>query len=237
MLYSYKSPRERVVVPACCSQARMSMLRFVGRGFSRAESSPPLQGFQPLKLLFVAGMLLLCSVVAWAQSPSYKGVGRAPTEDEIRALDVAVGPSGKELPPGSGTAKDGEDIFANKCALCHGVEGEGSSLAPRLVGGKETLKSPQPVLTVGSYWPFATTIFDYVRKTMPRGQEGSLSANELYALTALLLFKNGIIKDTDVMDAKSLPKVQMPNRNGFIPQQLDEIHNIKKRGCRLGHCP
>jgi cytochrome c len=237
MRYSCSSPKQRAIVSACGPQARMNMLRFVGHGFSRADTVPPIQGFQLRKFVFVAGMLLLSSALAWAQSSTYKGVGRAPTEDEVRALDVAVGPSGKELPPGSGTAKDGEDIFANKCALCHGVDGEGSSLAPRLVGGQETLKSPKPVLTIGSYWPFATTIFDYVRKTMPRGQEGSLSANELYALSAFLLFKNGIIKDTDVMDAKTLPKVQMPNRNGFVPQQLDEIHNIKKRGCRLGHCP
>jgi hypothetical protein len=90
---------------------------------------------------------------------------------------------------------------------------------------------------VGSYWPFATTIFDYVRKAMPRGQEGSLTPDDIYAVTAFVLYKNDIVKESDVIDAKTLPKVQMPNRDGFIPPQLADIHDIKKRGCRLGHCP
>lgn len=181
--------------------------------------------------------VLMAGTAAWAQTPDYKNVGRAANADEIRAWDTAVGPAGKELPPGSGTAKDGAEIFANKCAVCHGPAGEGSLMAPRLVGGKGTLTSSQPVLTIGSYWAFATTIFDFVNKAMPRGQEGSLKPNEVYALTAYLLYKNDIVKETDVMDAKSLPAVKMPNRDGFIPPQLEEIHDIKKRGCRLGHCP
>jgi len=180
---------------------------------------------------------LMAGNAAWAQAPNYKNVGRAPTPDEIRAWDTAVGPAGRELPPGSGTAKDGAEIFANKCVVCHGPEGEGSQMAPRLVGGKGTLTTPQPVLTVGSYWAFATTIFDFIYKAMPRGQEGSLKPDQAYALTAFLLYKNDIIKETDMIDAKTLPAIKMPNRDGFIPPQLDEIHDIKKRGCRLGHCP
>ena len=187
--------------------------------------------------LLAALAVLAAPAAAWAQAPNYKGVGRAPTQDEIRAWDDAIGPAGKELPPGTGNAKDGAEIFANKCSQCHGPDGEGSPMGPRLVGGKGTLKSAQPVLTVGSYWPFATTIYDYIRKAMPRGQEGSLKSDELYSLTAFLLFKNDIVKETDVIDGKTLPKVQMPNRNGFIPQQLEDIHDIKKRGCRRGHCP
>ena len=181
--------------------------------------------------------LLTAGAAAWAQAPNYKNVGRAPTPDEIRAWDTAVGPAGKELPTGSGMAKEGAEIFADKCAVCHGPEGEGSQMAPRLVGGKGTLTTPQPVLTVGSYWAFATTVFDFINKAMPRGQEGSLKPNEVYALTAFLLYENEIIKETDTIDAKTLPTVKMPNRDGFIPPQLDEIHDIKKRGCRLGHCP
>ena len=107
----------------------------------------------------------------------------------------------------------------------------------RLVGGQGTLKSPQAVLTIGSYWAFATTVWDYINRAMPKQQGGSLSANEVYALTAFLLFRNDIIKENDVMDAKSLPKVQMPNRYGFIPPRLEDIPDIQKRGCRLGHCP
>ena len=187
--------------------------------------------------LFVLFAALTAAAGAWAQAPNYKNVGRAPTPDEIQAWDRAVGPAGKELPAGSGTAKEGAEIFADKCAVCHGPAGEGSQMAPRLVGGKGTLKTPQPVLTVGSYWAFATTIFDFINKAMPRGQEGSLKPDQVYALTAFLLYKNEIIKETDIIDAKTLPAIQMPNRDGFIPPQLADIHDIKKRGCRLGHCP
>lgn len=148
-----------------------------------------------------------------------------------------MGPAGKELPPGSGTAKDGAEIFANKCAVCHGPAGEGSQMAPRLVGGKGTLTTPQPVLTVGSYWAFATTIFDFIYKVMPRGQEGSLKPDQAYALSAFLLYENDIIKEPDTIDAKTLQAIKMPTRDGFIPPQLEEIHHIKKRGCRLGHGP
>ena len=186
-------------------------------------------------LVFLAA--LTAGTVARAQAPNYKNVGRAPTPDEIRAWDTAVGPAGKELPPGSGTAKEGAEIFAEKCVVCHGPAGEGSQMAPRLVGGKGTLTTPQPVLTVGSYWAFATTIFDFVYKAMPRGQEGSLKPGQAYALTAFLLYRNDIIKETDTIDAKTLPAIKMPNRDGFIPPQLEDIHDIKKRGCRLGHCP
>src|ERR1700732_350172 len=170
--------------------------------------------------LLVSLVALAAGAAAWAQAPNYKNVGRAATPDEIQAWDTAVGPAGKELPPGSGTAKDGAEIFANKCAVCHGPAGEGSQMAPRLVGGKGTLKSPQPVLTVGSYWAFATTIFDFINKAMPRGQEGSLKPNEAYALTAFLLYENEIINETDTIDAKTLPTVKMPNRARFIPPPL-----------------
>ncbi len=187
--------------------------------------------------LFVFLAALTAGTAACAQAPNYKNVGRAPTPDEIRAWDTAVGPAGKELPSGSGTAKEGAEIFAEKCVVCHGPAAEGSQMAPRLVGGKGTLTTPQPVLTVGSYWAFATTIFDFIYKAMPRGQEGSLKPDQAYALTAFLLYKNDIIKETDTIDAKTLPAIKMPNRDGFIPPQLDEIHDIKKRGCRLGHCP
>lgn len=182
-------------------------------------------------------VLLAASVAAWAQAPDYKNIGRAPTPQEVQAWDDAIGVSGKELPPGAGTAKEGGELFAAKCAACHGAELQGSALAPRLVGGQGTLTTPKPVLTVGSYWPFATTVFDYVRRAMPRNDEGSLSPDQVYAVTAFVLYKNGVIKETDVVDAKTLPKIVMPNRNGFVPPDLKDIHDPKKRGCRLGHCP
>lgn len=152
-------------------------------------------------------------------------------------MDIAIGTDGKELPPGSGNAKTGARIFAEKCAACHGENLEGSAQAPALIGGAGTLTSMHPKLTTGSYWPFATTIFDYIRRAMPRYQEGSLKNDEVYSLTAFILFRDEIIKEDDVMDAKALPKIKMPNRDGFIPQNLDDIHDWKKRGCKLGHCP
>src|ERR1019366_9257440 len=117
--------------------------------------------------------------------------------------DTAVGLEGKELPPGSGTAKQGAPIYAQKCAGCHGANGERRTVTAVLVGGQGTLKDPSPVKSIGSYYPFATPIWDYINRAMPNNSEGSLSAEEVYALTAFLLYKNGIIKEDEVMDAKT----------------------------------
>jgi cytochrome c len=188
-----------------------------------------------LRLLSSAAILAACGV-ALGQTAALKNLGRAPTEEEIRAWDIAISTDGKELPPGRGMAKDGAPIYADKCARCHGATGQEGQLGPRLVGGKGTLDTLQPVMTVGSYWPFATTVWDYIHRAMPRMKEGSLSADEVYSLTAFLLYKNGIIEKNDVMDAKSLPKIQMPNRNGFVTPRLEDIGDVRKRDCVLGHC-
>jgi mono/diheme cytochrome c family protein len=161
-------------------------------------------------------MVLWACSAAMAQSPTYK-VGRTPTEAELREWDQVVGSDGKELPPGSGTAKEGAKIYAGKCAVCHGKNGEGVPPFKALVGGTGTLDTPTPKITVGSYTPFATTIWDFVNRAMPRYAERTLSPDEVYALTAFILYKNDIIKETDVLDKKSLMEVQMPNRNGFYP--------------------
>jgi mono/diheme cytochrome c family protein len=190
--------------------------------------------------LFVPAMLLAAASVAVAQTPSYSNVGRTPTKEEIQAWDISIGPDGKGLPPGSGTAKEGAPIFASKCAVCHGPAAEGGAIGTRLAGDKaltETLTTLKPVRTVGSYWPFATTIWDYIHRAMPRNQAGTLNPNQIYALTAFILYKSNIIQESDVMDAKTLPKVQMPNRNGFIPQRFEDIPDERKRGCRQGVCP
>jgi S-disulfanyl-L-cysteine oxidoreductase SoxD len=174
---------------------------------------------------------------AFAQTANYAGVGHTPSKDEIQAWNDSIGPEGKELPPGSGTAKQGQEIFANKCAACHGPGGEGSQLGPRLVGGRGALNTPTPSRTLANYWPFATTIWDYINRAMPPKQQGSLGASDVYALTAFILYRNEIISEGQVIDAKSLPKVKMPNRDGFIPERLEDIHNLKARGCDAGHCP
>ncbi len=174
---------------------------------------------------------------AFAQAPKYENVGRAPSKEEIQAWNDSIGPQGKELPPGSGTAKQGEQIFAAKCAACHGPAGEGSQLAPRLIGGRGPLNTPAPSRALANYWPFATTIWDYINRAMPPKQEGSLSASDVYALTAFILYRNEIIPETQVIDAASLPKVKMPNRDDFLPHELKDIHDLRARGCSAGHCP
>ena len=129
-------------------------------------------------------------------------------------MDVSIGPDGAGLPPGSGTPKQGAEVYATKCVACHGAEGA-NGINDRLVGGQGTLTSATPVKTIGSYWPYATTVFDYVRRAMPYPAPHSLSDAEAYAVTAYLLHLNGIIGADDLMDATSLPKVKMPNRGGF----------------------
>ena len=162
----------------------------------------------PRSLLAV---LLLVAFGAPAAAQELFGVGRTATPEEIHEADTTVGPEGKELPPGSGSAIEGAAVFATRgCARCHGpnlVEGPG----PKLVGEDLTGVSYYPV----SYWPYAPLIFDYVRRAMPYDRAGTLSDEEVYALTALLLFRNGIIAEEDVMDATSLPQVVMPNRDRY----------------------
>ncbi len=153
------------------------------------------------------------------------GVGRAATADEVKAADIGVLIDGTNLPAGKGTAVEGKEVFAKRCAKCHGAKGEGGDEAP-LVGGKGSLTSVKPLKTIGSYWPYATTLFDYINRAMPFNQPGILTPDQVYAVSAFLLNQNGVIQENDVMDAKSLPKVKMPNRDGFIK---DSRPDVKKR--------
>ncbi len=176
------------------------------------------------------------SLPSFAQTPTYQ-LGRPPTPEEVRAWDISIGPAGTELPAGSGTAKLGAPIYARKCAVCHGATGrEVMPAGPRvpLVGGEGTHATPNPVRSVGSYWAFATTIWDVINRAMPVGNQGTLTPEEVYALSALVLYWNGIIEETDVIDATTLPKIEMPNRNGFIPPKLEDINRLR---CRIGTCP
>ena len=148
-------------------------------------------------------------------APKGPGLGKPATPAEVQAADISIGPDGAGLPPGSGTPAQGEAIFNAKCLACHGPQGAGS-VNDRLVGGQGTLTSSAPLKTIGSYWPYATTVFDYVRRAMPYPEPHSLTDPEAYALTAYLLSLNGIIAKDAVMDAKTLPRVEMPNRGNFI---------------------
>jgi cytochrome c len=167
--------------------------------------------------------LFLAAATLLAQSPKY-GVGRAPTPEELRAWNISVAPDGKGLPEGRGTALQARDIYANHCVKCHGEKGQGKEDALPLAGGIGTLKSPKPLKTVGSYWPYATTIFDYISRAMPFDHPGTLTHDQVYALTAYVLYLNGLVRDIDIIDARSLPKIQMPNRNGFVPDPRPDVH-------------
>lgn len=142
-------------------------------------------------------------------------LGQEVKPEEIAAWDITIPPDGTGLPSGSGTAAEGEAVYNAKCAACHGVQGIKGPADP-LVGGIGTLASKKPVKTVGSYWPYATTLFDYIRRAMPYSAPESLSSDEVYALSAYLLFLNGIIDPEMQIDAKTLPQVKMPNRDGFV---------------------
>jgi S-disulfanyl-L-cysteine oxidoreductase SoxD len=149
-------------------------------------------------------------------APSPSGLGRAPTANETKAWDISIGPDGAELPPGSGNATQGALVFTQRgCSDCHGPTAkEGPALV--LVGGTPTLSTNYfPI----AYWPYAPSIWDFIRRAMPYNRPGRLTADEVYALTAFLLYRNGIIQEDDVMDAKSLPKVQMPHRTEYKPPE------------------
>ena len=149
---------------------------------------------------------------AAAETPN---LGQPVTPAQIAGWDISVPPDGTGLPPGGGSALKGALVYERKCQACHGVKGAGQP-NDRLVGGRGTLASKTPVRTIGSYWPYATTIFDYVRRAMPYLQPQSLTNDEVYAVTAYLLHLNGIIGEQDEMNAVTLPNVVMPNRDNFV---------------------
>lgn len=169
----------------------------------------------------LSAILLAIAATLSAQSARY-GVGRPPTPDEIRNLGSAIAPDGTGLPPGSGTVAAGRELFAAQCARCHGPKGEGD-VGPRLVGGQGTLTTLRPLKTVGSFWPYSTTLWDYVNRAMPFDRPGLLTPPEVYAAVAYVLHLNGIIEEDRVMDATSLPKVTMPNRDGFVPDARPDV--------------
>ena len=172
----------------------------------------------PLSLL-AAVMILAGPATGLAQSPRFN-VGTPLSQEEIKSFDFMIGPQGQALPPGRGTAKEGAAVFAKRCEVCHGQNGEQGVLR-RLTLGKpgNPYRGPFGPAQKDSvaYYPFATIVWDYINRAMPVPKPGSLTHDEVYAVTAFLLYRNGIIGETDVMDEKSLPKVEMPNRNGFVP--------------------
>jgi len=160
---------------------------------------------------------LVCAAPAWADethAPGYYGYGRAPTAAQIKGWAISVRPDGQGLPPGKGNVNDGANIYADQCAACHGTFGEGEGRYPKLSGG--SLKGERPEPTVGSYWPFATTLFDYINSAMPFPAPHTLTADQVYAMTAYILNLNNLVPNDFVANAETLPKVKMPNHDHFI---------------------
>jgi S-disulfanyl-L-cysteine oxidoreductase SoxD len=166
-----------------------------------------------LTALAVVGITV--AVMGHAGAADGPNLGREATPAQIAGWDISIPPDGTGLPPGTGTVAAGAAVYAAKCQSCHGERGAGQP-NDRLVGGQGTLAGPTPVRTVGSYWPYATTVFDYVRRSMPYQAPQSLTNDEVYAVTAYLLHLNGVIAEGDAMNAQTLPQVKMPNRDNFI---------------------
>jgi mono/diheme cytochrome c family protein len=164
-------------------------------------------------VVVAAAAVAACAVQPPAGKPP--ALGTPVSAEEVARWDISIPPSGAGLPKGGGTARQGLAVYEQKCLACHGVKGMGKP-ADVLVGGTGSLASKTPLRTVGSYWPHATTLFDYVRRAMPITNPLSLSDDEVYAVSAYVLHLNGIVGENEQMDAQSLPQVKMPNRDGFI---------------------
>ena len=173
-------------------------------------------------------LLLVAAVLPLAAQSATFGVGRPPTPDEIRNLKTAIAPDGTGLPEGSGNAIAGQEVFAMQCARCHGNKAQGD-VGPALLGGKGTLATARPIKTVGSFWPYSTTLWDYINRAMPFDKPGLLKPSEVYAVSAFILTINGIIGENDVMDARTLPKVRMPNRDGFVADPRPDVGEKAKK--------
>jgi cytochrome c len=167
-----------------------------------------------LLAVVAAAVLAACASPSWTPSRS-PGLGVPVNADEVARWDISIAPSGEGLPPGGGTAKQGEAVYVAQCQACHGPKGAGKPADP-LVGGIGSFSTGKAMRTVGSYWPYATTLFDYTRRAMPITKPLSLTNDEVYAVTAYVLYLNGIVGEEVEMNPRTLPQVKMPNRDGFI---------------------
>jgi len=182
----------------------------------------------PSRLVAVALVSIVFASTALAEGP---GLGRLAAPDEIASWDISIGPDGAGLPPGRGTPKEGEAVYAEKCVACHGEKGAGKP-NDQLVGGRGSLSGDQaPVKTVGSFWPYATTLFDYIRRAMPLNAAKSLSDDEVYAVSAYILHLNGLLPADAALDAKTLSAIKMPNRSMFVG---DPRPDVKNPACMTG---
>jgi S-disulfanyl-L-cysteine oxidoreductase SoxD len=157
-------------------------------------------------------------------APTNLGIGHAATPAQIQSWNIDIGPDGANLPAGSGSVAQGKQVYVAQCAACHGPLGQGG-LGDRLVGGQGTLATTTPVKTVGSYWPYATTLYDYIRRAMPLNAPQSLSNADVYAVSGYVLFLNGLVDERAVIDATTLTNLKMPNRDGFVGDGRPDVRN------------
>lgn len=186
---------------------------------------------RPLSVVALTALAFAAPAIGPASADGYQwtyGFGTAATDKDIAAFDgLSAQPDGRGLPPGNGTYEAGKKVFAEKCVMCHGEKLEGNPAkgfgGDKLIGGRGSLASAGPVKTVESYWPYATTLFDFVKRAMPFNSPGSLSNDEVYAVSAYILGEANVVPKTAVMDPTTLPKVAMPNKDGFVPDPRPEL--------------
>jgi mono/diheme cytochrome c family protein len=176
------------------------------------------------EIRIAAMALVVFASLSGAQAQSPYGIGRVAMPAEIAGWNIDIGRDGSGLPSGSGTVGHGREVFAQQCAACHGEKGEGG-VGDKLVGGQGTIATAKPVRTVGSYWPYAPTLFDYIRRAMPQNAPQSLSNEDVYAVSAYILNLNGLLPDAATLDAKTLAAIKMPNRNMFVGDPRPDVKN------------
>jgi mono/diheme cytochrome c family protein len=176
------------------------------------------------KVRMVAAALAVLASVAVARAQGPYGIGRVATPAEIAGWNIDIGRDGSGLPPGSGTVSHGREVFEQQCAACHGERGEGG-VADKLAGGQGTIATAKPVRTVGSYWPYAPMLFDYIRRAMPQNAPQSLSNEDVYAVAAYILNLNGLLPSDATLDAKTLAAIKMPNRDKFVGDPRPDVKN------------
>src|ERR1019366_7799977 len=220
------------VTPAMCSRAKMRCARFAASirsttttafRLGRLSRTGRSRMSRSVKLALSLALLLALAAPALAQSkPRNYGIGHAATPEQIAGWDIDVRPDGQGAPPGHGSVKEGEKVYLDKCAACHGEFGESAGRWPQLAQGKGTLASSDPVKTVGSDFPYLSSVFDYIRRAMPFGAAQSLSNDELYAVTAYVLNLNDIVDDKFVLSKQTWGQVKMPNQSGFFDDDRDK---------------
>jgi S-disulfanyl-L-cysteine oxidoreductase SoxD len=184
----------------------------------------------PKSALVIVALAMLASF-ARAETQAHYGIGRTATDAEIAGWNIDIGRNGENLPTGSGTVAHGKEVFAQQCAACHGEKGQGG-VGDRLVGGQGTIATPKPIKTVGSFWPYAPTLFDYIRRAMPQNAPQSLSNEDVYAVAAYILNMNGLLPADATLDAKTLSAIKMPNRDMFTGDPRPDVKNPAcEKGC------